>query len=150
VTANSLGAQTASSAAVEPIGIATDYLTLISAFRKRVSELRIPYETIDALAGWTSTYASKLLAEEPIKFMGPMALDVMLGVLGVKIAIFADPAKLEKIKQHRDFTRHKINMNTRIAASGNYPYVALRITRQHLQSIAPAGGRARQQKLTPK
>jgi hypothetical protein len=72
----------------KPLSASTRFSSFASpAFRTRVAELGIPYETIDALAGWTSTYASKLLAEDPIKFMGPMSLDAMMAQ-GVDFDLF--------------------------------------------------------------
>jgi hypothetical protein len=86
---------------------ADNYLGMIAAFRARVAERGISYETIDELAGWTSRYASKILGEEPLRHMGVMAFDAMLGVLALKIAVIPDPAKLEKIKNHRHFVTRK-------------------------------------------
>jgi hypothetical protein len=89
----------------EPIGIAENYLGLIAAFRMRIAELGIPYETLDAIAGWTPTYASKLLAAEPERHMGVMAFDTILHALAVKIAVIPDPERLEKVRKHSQFSR---------------------------------------------
>jgi hypothetical protein len=146
VTANLT--RTGSGGAVEPIGIAENYLGLVAALRARVRELGIPYETIDALAGFQERYASKLLAEEPLKFMGAMSLDAMLGVLAVKIALIPDPARLEKIKRHRDYVPHKINMRERMRSAAAGAYIAHRVTREFLRQIGRKGGLATREKLS--
>jgi hypothetical protein len=82
------------------IATAGSYLELIAGFRARQAELGIPYETLDALAGWTTRYASKVLAEEPSRHLGVMAFDALLVVLGLKLVLIHDPEKLEKIRKH--------------------------------------------------
>jgi hypothetical protein len=128
----------------EPIGIAENYLGLIAAFRMRIAELGIPYETLDAIAGWTPTYASKLLAAEPERHMGVMAFHTILHALAVKIAVIPDPERLEKVRKHSQFSPRKY----RVRAVGSQGYVAHRVTREHLQRIASEGGRARAEKLS--
>jgi hypothetical protein len=126
------------------IGTATNYLELIAGFRARLAALGISYSTVDALAGWTDSYATKLLAEEPARNMGPMALDAMLGATGLKIALVEDPEKLEKIKRHRDFVPRK--QSPRAVAAG--AYVAHRVTRSFLKEIGSKGGAATREKLS--
>jgi hypothetical protein len=123
---------------------ADNYLGMIAAFRARVAELGISYSTIDAIAGWTDSYATKLLAQEPQRHMGVMAFDAMLGVLGLKIAVFRDPAKLEKVKNHRDFVRRK----SRQHGDATRAYVAHRVTLPFLREIGSKGGHARREKLS--
>jgi hypothetical protein len=89
---------------LEPITPPADnYLGLVAAFRARVAELGISYETLDELAGYRARYSSKVLAEEPQRHLGVMAFDAMLGALVLKIAVIPDPEKLERIKNHRHF-----------------------------------------------
>jgi hypothetical protein len=77
---------------LEPITPPADnYLGLVAAFRARVAELGISYETLDELAGYRARYSSKVLAEEPQRHLGVMAFDAMLGALVLKIAVIPDP-----------------------------------------------------------
>jgi hypothetical protein len=78
------------------VGVATNYLELIQSFRARLAELEISYETLDEIAGWTTRYGSKLLASEPSRNLGPIALDAMLGATGLKIALIEDRERLER------------------------------------------------------
>jgi hypothetical protein len=126
------------------IGTATNYLELISTFRARMAELGITYSTLDEIAGWTDSYSTKVLGEEPLRHLGVMAFDAMINALALKVVVVDDPQKLEKIKKHRHFVPRRHRMR----ATGSQGYVALRVTRPHLQEIASAGGRARAAKLS--
>jgi hypothetical protein len=66
------------------IAVVSDYLSLIAAFRARVAELGISYATLDELAGWTNSYATKVLGEEPQRHMGVMAFDAIAGATAVQ------------------------------------------------------------------
>lgn len=63
---------------------------LVDALRKRRDELNISHETIDSIAGLQAGYCSKLLAPRPIKNLGPMSLEAMLGALGLAIVVVED------------------------------------------------------------
>lgn len=123
---------------------ADNYLGLVAAFRARVAELGISYETLDELAGYTARYSSKVLAEEPQRHLGVMAFDAMLGALALKIAVIPDPDKLEKIKNHRHFVRRK----TSKPRDATLAYVAHRVTLPFLRDIGSKGGHARREKLS--
>jgi hypothetical protein len=126
------------------VATAANYLELVAGFRARLADLEISYEVLDSIAGWTETYGSKLLAEEPARFFGPMSLDAILGATGLKIALINDPERLEKIKQHRDFVKRK----ARARAVGEHAYVAHRITRAFLKEIGSKGGLVTREKLS--
>jgi hypothetical protein len=128
------------------VATAGNYLQLIAGFRARLAELEISYATLDALAGWTETYATKLLAEEPERHMGAMAFDAMLGATGLKIALIEDPERLEKVRRHRDFTPRKSRMRATVKHG---PYVVQRRTREDMRQMGLEGGRARAAKLSP-
>jgi hypothetical protein len=74
----------------------TDYRTLIETCRARADELEISRSEIDRLSGLPSGYAGKLLGKECVgprkKRMWPVALESMLGVLGLKILLIEDGA----------------------------------------------------------
>lgn len=125
-----------------------NYLGLVAALRSRLTELGISYSTLDELAGWTDTYATKLLGEEPIKHFGPMSLDAVLGALALKGALIEDEAALERVKRHRDFVPRQRPPRLAIA-SGKQAYIVQRKTREQMRQMAVLGGLARAQKLSP-
>jgi hypothetical protein len=75
-----------------------DYRTLVETCRMRADELGISRLEIDRLGGLPAGYAGKILAKdggEPgrkHKKMLPVALESMLGVLGLKILLIEDDA----------------------------------------------------------
>jgi hypothetical protein len=74
----------------------TDYRTLVETCRARADELELSRLEIDRLGGLPVGYAGKLLGKdggEPgrkHKKMWPVALESMLGVLGLKILLIED------------------------------------------------------------
>jgi hypothetical protein len=76
----------------------TDYRTLVETCRVRADELDLSRVEIDRLGGLPAGYAGKLLGKdggEPgrkHKKMWPIALESMLGVLGLKILLIEDEA----------------------------------------------------------
>ena len=71
---------------------------LVAACRARRDELNISHETIDHLAGWATGYASKVLAPDPMKGLGPVSLPALLGVLGVALVMVEDTAQVERMR----------------------------------------------------
>jgi hypothetical protein len=67
-----------------------DYSSLIRAVRERVAELGITHETLDAISGLQSGYASKLLADPPIRRIGPLTLFIVLQSLGMSLSLVED------------------------------------------------------------
>jgi hypothetical protein len=70
---------------------------LIEALRCRARELQLTHETIDSVAGLQSGYTSKLLAPKPIKNLGPMSFESLLGALGVAVVVIDDPEQVKRI-----------------------------------------------------
>jgi len=76
----------------------SDYRTLVETCRARADELELSRLEIDRLGGLPVGYAGKLLGKdggEPgrkHKKMWPIALESMLGVLGLKILLIEDDA----------------------------------------------------------
>jgi hypothetical protein len=126
---------------LRPIAIATDYLTLVAALRKRVAELGINYETVDALAGWTDSYASKVLATEPLKRMGQMSLDAIIGALGVKLIVVEDPEQTAVITSRPAFQKRKVARP--MLSSAWHDHIVHRKTRQDMRNMGVRGGLAR-------
>ena len=67
-----------------------DYSAFLRTVRDRVTSLGITHETLDAISGLQSGYASKILADPPIRRMGPVVLFLVLQSLGLSIAITED------------------------------------------------------------
>jgi len=72
---------------------------LIQALRDRARELQITHETIDAVSGLQSGYTGKLLAPKPIKNLGPMSFESILGALGLAVVVVEDPAQVAKVSK---------------------------------------------------
>ena len=79
------------------IAQAESYEAFLGAIRQRVIALGITHETLDAISGLQSGYTSKLLANPPIRRMGPIVLYVVLQSLGMKIALVEDCEALRAI-----------------------------------------------------
>jgi hypothetical protein len=137
-------AATETSSAPRVVATAGNYLELIAGLRSRLAELEISYATLDALAGWTDSYATKVLGQEPQRHMGVMAFDAMINALALKVVLVDDPQKLEKIRSHRDFVTRK----HRARAVGAHACVAHRVTREFLRQIGVKGGLATREKLS--
>jgi hypothetical protein len=72
-----------------------DYRGLVETCRARADELGISRSEIDRLGGLPAGYAGKLLGREGVKRqkkMWPVSLELMLGVLGLKILLIEDEA----------------------------------------------------------
>jgi hypothetical protein len=76
----------------------TDYRTLVETCRARADDLELSRLEIDRLGGLPVGYAGKLLGKDGAlpgrkhKKMWPVALESMLGVLGLKILLIEDEA----------------------------------------------------------
>jgi hypothetical protein len=73
----------------------SDYRGLVETCRARADELELSRLEIDRLGGLPAGYAGKLLGKDGgqrKKKMWPVALESMLGVLGLKILIIEDEA----------------------------------------------------------
>lgn len=76
---------------------ATDYTSLLDAFRARAAELGIARLEIDEIGGLASGYAAKLLGPNPIKTFGRISLGPLLGALALKIVIVEDTDMLPRV-----------------------------------------------------
>lgn len=72
---------------------------LIQALRDRARELQLTHETIDAVSGLQSGYTSKLLAPKPIKNLGPMSFESILGALGLAVVVVEDPQQIARVSK---------------------------------------------------
>jgi hypothetical protein len=72
---------------------------LLAALRARRDQLELTHECIDAVAGWASGYAGKLLAPSPAKNMGWMSLGICLGSLGVGLLLVENPEQVRLVQR---------------------------------------------------
>src|SRR4051812_15399498 len=70
--------------------IVTDMEALHEAFRDRVEDMDVSRIELDAMAGLTPGYASKLLCDPPMKFVGKETLGKMLKGTGLRLAVIVD------------------------------------------------------------
>jgi hypothetical protein len=85
-----------------------DYRGLVETCRARAEELEISRLEIDRLSGLPAGYSGKLLGKDGVvgpgrkhKKMWPVALESMLGVLGLKILLIEDEAATARTLAHR-------------------------------------------------
>lgn len=113
--------------------------------RARVLELGISHETLDAIAGWQSGYASKLLAKPPIRQVGLHTLFIALGSLGLAMRLEDDPQGLERLRTRM------VERNPKFVRAGSRDRgIKLHFTADFLKQIRAEGGRARMAKLSPR
>jgi hypothetical protein len=88
------------------LAVARDYDELLAAIRARRDALKVPHLVIDDVAGLQTGYASKLLADPPIRNLGAVTLGPLLGTLGLAIALVHDGAALAKVEDRLTPRRH--------------------------------------------
>jgi hypothetical protein len=74
---------------------------------------------IDRIGGLPAGYAGKLLAVKCKKRLGPISLETMLGVLGLKIVLIEDPAATAKtlaLREPVDRANQRFGNVSRISA----------------------------------
>lgn len=84
------------------LGEAKSYDDLQPILRARADALGLSRVELDRIAGVPSGYSAKVLAEVPIRKLGPDTLGPMLGALGVKIMLVEDPEALAKFTAKGD------------------------------------------------
>lgn len=76
------------------------YDDLIVVARRRMMELLMTYETLDAVSGVQSGYAAKILCPGRLKTFGPMSFCAIMGALGIKLVAVEDPEAAARLR-HR-------------------------------------------------
>jgi hypothetical protein len=90
---------------IAPLGrIISSHRGLVEACQQRAIDLEISRAELDRLAGWTDGYSAKLLGNgnsvRP-KRLWPTGLELMLGVLGLKILLIEDETATAKTLSKR-------------------------------------------------
>jgi hypothetical protein len=79
------------------------YDDLVQALRSRVAEVNTTFAGLDLLAGLPSNYASKLLAEQPIRGMTAFTLMCLINALGLRLLLVPDADALAKLRLRSDW-----------------------------------------------
>ena len=87
------------------------YDDLITAIRAVKEFLGLSNEAIEDLAGLTRGHWDKVAGRTPVKRMGPMVLNAVLGVLAIELHVKPDVAAVEKLS-HRWQRRHENHVRT--------------------------------------
>jgi len=80
-----------------PSSAVRSYDDLITAIRAVKEFLGLSNEVIEDLSGLTRGHFDKVAGRTPVKRMGPMVLDALLGALAIELVVRPDPAAAEKI-----------------------------------------------------
>ena len=83
-----------------PLAIVRTTDDLREVFRRRVAQLNISLETLDALAGLPTRYSSKVLGLQPTRRFGQISFEALLGALGLMLIAIEDAEALARV-QHR-------------------------------------------------
>lgn len=122
----------------------THYAALIDAIRARVAELGINYELIDEFAGLASGHFAKLVCDPPLKKMGSMTLFLVLGALGLRLALVDDPEARERTQAR--FKKRQKPHHMQLRASW-HDKAGMTLQPDFLRLRAKKGGEARMAKL---
>jgi hypothetical protein len=132
---------------------------LIEALREVVRLRGTTFAAVDEIGGLPSGYSAKILGPKPVKHLGRMSLEAVLGALAVQGALLHDDEQLARI----DYRLHKRNdIGARQENSTVTLHISRRFYRQisalaakarkpgrHLKRIAKLGGQARARALPP-
>ena len=88
-----------------------DHNQLLDVIRRRVEELNVSHEVVEAIAGLQSGYLSKVLADPPPKRMGPFTWFLILGALGLDVQLAENQQAMERLRprlEKRKLVRKRI------------------------------------------
>ena len=105
------------------LGICRTSDDLRAVMRRRVAELNISLETLDAIAGLPTRYCSKVLRIQPTRGFGQFSLDGLLGALGLMLIVVEDTEALALVQrrleaaplQRHDHTGWRAELNEQSA-----------------------------------
>jgi hypothetical protein len=89
-----------------PITIAS-YADLVAAVRKRLDQLNLSHETLDALTLLPDGYTSKLLSERPMKHLGPLSW-VIFETLGMTVMLVENSSSLARSRRSHAWQQRKL------------------------------------------
>lgn len=134
---------------------------LIAALRERAHELQLTHQTIDSVAGLQDGYTSKLLAPTPIKNLGPVSFEAMLGALGLAVVVVEDPEQVKRVENRwtkRERPTRKPPLSIPLSIRNEVP-MALPVTPalgrllrnpEWMREIGMKGGKSRLNTMSPR
>lgn len=118
------------------LGTIRSYSDLLAAFRAQVANLNINYAMLDELAGYTSTYSTKVLAADPARHFSADLFNAYLEALCIDLVAYHNPKKHEKL---REKFKHKLVERETLPAKHSAA-VVVKFSRRYLHRIAKKGG----------
>lgn len=129
---------------------------LVNALRARRDEIDISHETIDAIAGLQSGYASKLLAPRAPRNIGYMSLGDIMGALGIGLQVVEDSEQIQRVagrwqKRKPQGPRYQRSLSMPLSIDNEVP-AQIEITPElqaklekleHMRAIGKKGGKRR-------
>ena len=108
---------------------------LHKAFREAVEAMGVSCELLDEISGLQGGYVAKLLAPVPIRKIGPVSFDALLGATGKMLVMVDDPEALARIAN-----RLKPRNKSQVRASVQSDVVHVKFTKRHFKKIGRKGG----------
>jgi hypothetical protein len=82
-----------------PLAIVRSSEDLRELFRRRVVELNISLDTLDAVAGLPTRYSAKLLSLDPTRQFGAISFSALLGALALQLVAMEDAEALARVQR---------------------------------------------------
>jgi hypothetical protein len=112
----------------------SSYEQMVDALRQRVNELQINGERFDEYAGLPRGYLSKLVGANPVRRIGMVSFEPVLGALGLRCLFVEDEAATQRLRKRLP------PRNSSFVRSG-VTHIAL--TTRFMQKIGRLGAQAR-------
>lgn len=112
---------------------------LIAGLRASVVQRGVAFETVDNISGLPDRYTSKLLAPNPIKNLGFLSIEGVLGALGKALVLVDDPEQIERVKGR--WKPSKRPMKLALQASASSIDQQREKTLQHMRKLGSMGGK---------
>ncbi len=126
------------------------YQGLLAICRARVVELNWNYTTLDVAAGYTESYSTKLLADNPQRHFSPESFDAYLGALCFDLVAIPNPEKLKKLQEK---LKHKLverKAPKYVLTAAQHSPIIFKLSRRHMKKIAKLSAAARMVKIPKK
>lgn len=115
----------------DALGTVRDYASLQPILRARADALGLSRVELDRIAGLPAGYSSKVLAEVPLRQLGPDTLGPMIGALAVKFIVVEDTEALAKHTSRGDKRVEKYALNAAKLNGAVHFKISLRKLRQN-------------------
>lgn len=131
------------------LGEATDADGLIEIYRRRKDELGLTNEWFDEYSGLARGHVGKLLGDARAKNLGATTLHALNCSLAVKLIVVIDMEQAAIMQARWEQRERPIVMRATASKRAIARFMPI-VTQVRMQAIAPLGGRARADKLSPK